>query len=182
MALIDKHPIGVQSGFYIAPASGFDPSAGQPFTKILVTRTKGLNIVDETPTEYVYALQRHVITDVRRVQMSASFYGDLDVIMNMASNLVTGATNVGALTDLTQAYTIFVVDKVSGSNSCYILPNVQAIVSEKVSRAVNYERDNAKVIPITFVGYDTDDPAYQPLHKGTVSEMGTLLGSRNPLL
>ncbi len=173
MALIDKHPIGVQSGFYV----GSMAATGTVLTRIRARRTEGLEIIDITPSEYVVGIDQRAETDLRKVTLTAHFYNDSQTIYNLANNVSFSATGLNSPCDYSEKFMIFIVDSASASQKCYILSDMNAVGG----RRIPYKKDAPTVIDVNLEAnkYNPDDTVIQ---KGTAAELGTILGARNPLI
>lgn len=174
MANIERTlPIGVQSKFFVGSVA----ATGTVLTQVRARRTNGLAILDVTPAEYVPALRRFVPTDFRRVELTANFYNDGEMVWKLANNTPLSG-DINDAQDFTEKYVVFVVDTVSGSDKCYIIHEAQVATGRNTS----YKKNDGTVVPITFTGIDNEDPSFDPVTKGTLSELRTILGVRDPFV
>lgn len=172
MAIPSGNPLGTQSLFFV----GSMAATGTVLTRIRAVKTAGNNISDIVPTEYVPSIKQRVQTDLRKVTLTSPFYGDSQAIYNLAGNIPMSATGLNSPCDYTEQYMVFIVDKASGSDKCYVLSNINSVGG----RILGYSKENPTVVSITLEA-DDRDPSVNILFKGTLPDCITQLGVRSPL-
>lgn len=170
MALI-RLPIGAQTAFFI----GDYTATSTPLTRIWSFRTGGAILTDSTPSEYLVGINARAQTELRQIRLSITFLADNDTVYKLAGSVpLTGSVNDGPT--VSTEYTIFLANP-SELGNCYVIPKCSVIAT----REVNYNKDKATGIRITFEANTRDpDPATEPLVKGSITTLNTLLAGKAP--
>jgi hypothetical protein len=150
-----------------------DYSLTSPLTKIYSERTEGIKCTDVQPVTFIPSLGINVPSGVHVVRFSVKFYGDDDLIYQLARGVpVAGSPNDAVVSKA--FYTFCLVFPIATLKRSYVFTNVYTETPLEVA----YGKFNTED-PITFVGQNTN-PNVQMLYKNTLANCKTYLGSRSP--
>ena len=169
-------PSLVPPSFVFSAAYVGDYDSSSPLTRISNIRTQGTDIQDNTPTKLLPHLGIVAVTGDREVSVEMEFYESIsnDLVDRLALGISVSGSFIA--TPGLKTYSLLLVAPETAEGFSFYFPRLCPEVRYQ-NKAV---KDDGVIIPVTFK-LPLNELDTLPYYRGTISELDSPMGSKNPL-